>query len=59
MSSEEKYILPMEAAYITADKNTTYKLMQEADQVLKDTQASVDSFDAGLLKDRYDRPQNS
>ena len=50
MSSEEKYIqkyiLPMEAAYITADKKTNYKLMQEADQVLKDTQASVDSFDA-------------
>ena len=46
MSSEEKYILPKEAAYITADKNTSYKLMQEADQVLKDTQASVDSFDA-------------
>ena len=46
MSSEEKYILPMEAAYITADKNTNYKLMHEADQVLKDTQATVDNIDA-------------
>ena len=46
MSPEEKYILLMEAAYTTADKNTYYKLMQKADQVLKDAQASVDSIDA-------------
>ena len=46
MSPEEKYILLMEAAYTTADKNTCYKLMQKADQVLKDVQASVDSIDA-------------
>ena len=46
MSPEEKYILLMEAAYTTADKNTYYKLMQKADQVLKDAQATVDSIDA-------------
>ena len=34
MSPEEKYIL-MEAAYTATDKNTYYKLMQKADQVLK------------------------
>ena len=46
MSPEEKYILLMEAAYTTADKNTYYKLMQKADQVLKDVQATVDSIDS-------------
>ena len=46
MSPEEKYILLMEAAYTTADKNTYYKLMQKADQVLKEFQANVDSIDA-------------
>ena len=46
MSPEEKYILLMEAAYTTADKNTYYNLMQKADQVLKETQATVDSIDA-------------
>ena len=46
MSPEEKYILLMEAAYTTADKNTYYKLMQKADQVLKDAQAAVDSIDS-------------
>ena len=46
MSPEQKYILLMEAAYTTADKNTYYKLMQKADQVLKETQATVDSIDA-------------
>ena len=46
MSPDEKYILLMEAAYTTADKNTYYKLMQKADQVLKDAQATVDSFDS-------------
>jgi hypothetical protein len=46
MSPEEKYILLMEAAYITADQNTHYKLMQKADQVLKDAQATVDSIDS-------------
>ena len=45
MSPEEKYILLMEAAYTTADKNTYYKLMQKADQVLKDAQATSDSID--------------
>ena len=45
MSPDEKYILLMEAAYATADKNTYYKLMQKADQVLKDTQATADSID--------------
>ena len=46
MSPEEKYILLMEAAYTTADKNTYYKLMQKADQVLKEAQATVDSVEA-------------
>ena len=46
MSPEEKYILLMEAAYTAADKNTYYELMQRADQVLKDAQATVDSIDA-------------
>ena len=46
MSPEEKYILLMEAAYTATDKDTYYKLMQKADQVLKDAQASVDSIEA-------------
>ena len=46
MSPEEKYILLMEAAYIATDKDTYYKLMQKADQVLKDSQATVDSIDS-------------
>ena len=46
MSPEEKYILLMEAAYTTADKNTYYKLMQKADQVLKEAQATVGSVEA-------------
>ena len=46
MSPEEKYILLMEAAYTAADKDTYYKLMQRADQVLKDSQVTVDSIDA-------------
>jgi len=41
MSPEEKYILLMEAAYTTEDKNTYYKLMQKADQVLKDRACAV------------------
>ena len=46
MSPEEKYILLMEAAYTTGDKNTYYKLMQKADQALKDAQAAVDRIDS-------------
>ena len=46
MSPEEKYILLMEAAYTATDKDTYYKLMQKADQVLKDTQATVNNVDA-------------
>ena len=46
MSPEEKYILLMEAAYTAADKDTYYKLMQKADQVLKDTHATVDNIDS-------------
>jgi hypothetical protein len=46
MSPEEKYILLMEAAYTAADKGTYYKLMQRADQVLKDAQATVDGIDS-------------
>ena len=46
MSPEEKYILLMEAAYTTADKNVYYKLMQKADQALKNAQATLDSIDS-------------
>ena len=46
MSPEDKYILLMEAAYTAADKHTYYKLMQKADLVLKDAQATVDSIDS-------------
>jgi len=46
MSPEEKYILLMEAAYTATDKDTYYKLMQKADLILKDTQATVDNIDA-------------
>ena len=46
MTLEEKCILLMEAAYTATEKDTYYKLMQKADQVLKDTQATADSMDA-------------
>ena len=36
----------MEAAYTAADKNTYYKVIQKANQVLKDAQATVDSIDS-------------
>jgi hypothetical protein len=46
MSPEEKSILLMEAAYTTEDKYTHYKLMQKADQVLKDAWAAVEGIDS-------------
>ena len=46
MSPEEKYVLLMEDAYTATNKDTYYKLMQKADQVLKDTQATADNIDA-------------
>ena len=46
VSPEEKYMLLMEAAYTAANKDTYYKLMQKADQILKDSQVTVDSIDA-------------
>ena len=46
MTLEEKYILLMESAYTATDKGTYYKLMQKADQVLKDTQETADIMDA-------------
>ena len=46
MLPEEKYILLMEAAYTATTKDTYYELMQKSDQVLKDTQAAIDSIDA-------------
>ena len=46
MSPEEKYILLMEAAYTNEDKYTHYKLMQKADQVLKDAWAAVEGIDS-------------
>ena len=46
MSPEEKYILLMEAAYTATDKDTYYKLMQKADQVLKDAWAAVEGIDS-------------
>ena len=46
MSPEKKYILLMKAAYTTTDKDTCYKLIQKADQVLKDAQVTADRIDA-------------
>ena len=46
MSPEEKYILLMEAAYTAIDKDTYYKLMQKADQILKDAQVTAERIDA-------------
>ena len=46
MSPEEKYILLMEAAYTATDKDTYYKLMQKADQILKDAQVTAERIDA-------------
>ena len=46
MSPEEKCILLMEAAYTAEDKNAYYKLMQKADQALKDVKAAVDRIDS-------------
>ena len=43
--SRREVILLMEAAYTATDKDTYNKLMQKADQVLKDTQATADSTD--------------
>ena len=43
MSSEEKFILLMEAAYTATDKNIYCKLIQKADQVLKDALGSIDA----------------
>ena len=45
MSPDGKYILLMEAAYTATDKDTYYSLMQKADQILKDNQATADSMD--------------
>ena len=59
MSPEEKYILLMEAGYTATDKNTYYKLMQKADQVLKGTQANVTILMQRLLNDLRDLPQTS
>ena len=41
MTVEEKYIMLMDAAYQAADKETYYKYMQKADEVLK-SQTIVD-----------------
>ena len=46
MSPEDKYILLMEAAYTATDKGAYYKLMQKADQVLKDAQVTAERIDA-------------
>ena len=46
MSPEEKYIILMEAAYTATDKETYYKLMQKADQVLKDIHLTLESIDS-------------
>ena len=35
MTVEEKYIMLMDSAYQAADKETYYKYMQKADEVLK------------------------
>ena len=49
MSPEEKYIYLMEAAYTAIDKDTYYELVQKADQVFIDTQATVDNIDAAAV----------
>ena len=41
MTVEEKYIMLMDAAYQAADKESYYKYMQKADEVLK-SQTIVD-----------------
>ena len=39
MTPEEKFISLMDAAYSATDKESYYKLMQEADEILKKFQA--------------------
>ena len=46
MSPEEKYILLVEAAYTATDKETYQMLMQKKDQILKNSQLTVNSIDA-------------
>ena len=46
MSPEDKYIFLMEAAYTATDIETYYKLMQKADQVLKDIHLTLESIDS-------------
>ena len=43
MTVEEKYIMLMDAAYQAADKETYYKYMQKADEVLKRQKLADDS----------------
>ena len=43
--SRRAFILLMEDAYTAKDKETYYKLMQNADQVLKDIHVTVDIID--------------
>ena len=45
VSRREVHLL-MEAMYTTEDKYTHYKLMQKADQVLKDAWAAVEGIDS-------------
>ena len=43
MTAEEKYIMLIDAAYKAADKETYYKYMQKADEVLKRQKLADDS----------------
>ena len=43
MTAEEKYIQLMDAAYQATDKETYYKYMQKADEVLKRQKLADDS----------------
>ena len=43
MTAEEKYIMLMDAAYKAADKETYYKYMKKADEVLKRQKLADDS----------------
>ena len=45
VTSEEQYVLLMDAAYRATDKETYYALMQKADQVLKSKGYVSETFD--------------
>ena len=46
MTAEEKYIMLMDAAYKAADKETYYRYMQKADEVLKRQKLADDNSES-------------